>query len=409
MKKILIFFFCMFSLCLFSKDLMRFSVHTGNYDRENSIVCADISLLKMNNKKGVRLYETINQIKKEIACQLIQERDRSDLYWILDGITVAGKTRYFVLEDTKYKETNNVMTIEDTNEALILKRGNKNILQYNYTTIYPPQGVDSSFQRSGFIHPAYSPAGNILTKIQPKDHYHHYGIWNPWTRIEYDGEIYDLWNLRDKKGTVRAKDIAARLEGNVLTGYLANLDHYIFTVEEEKVIMNEEWDVKAWNIDNDFLWDFKSNLHPSTSLPVIIKEYRYGGLSIRATEEWNKGNCEMHTSEGRSRQEIDRTKARWIYLTGQSSKGRSGILFLSHPENYNYPEPLRIWDESANGGRGDAFINFAPTKDQDWILKPGNKYTLQYRVLQYDGEMTHERADKLWRDFAFPPKVETSL
>ncbi|RHO74663.1 hypothetical protein DW083_02895 [Parabacteroides sp. AF48-14] len=81
------------------------------------------------------------------------------------------------------------------------------------------------------------------------------------------------------------------------------------------------------------------------------------------------------------------------------------VCCFRHPENYNAPEPLRIWDENANGGRGDAFVNFAPTKNKDWKLMPGEHYKLCYRIFSYDGEMTRERADRLWNDFAYPPKV----
>ena len=81
------------------------------------------------------------------------------------------------------------------------------------------------------------------------------------------------------------------------------------------------------------------------------------------------------------------------------------MLFLGHPENYNAPEPLRIWDEKANGGRGDAFVNFAPTKNKDWELMPGRLYKQRYRIFSYDGEMDREKADRLWNDFAYPPKV----
>ena len=281
-------------------------------------------------------------------------------------------------------------------------------MQYQYAHTDPPAGVDPSYGRSGFIHPAYSPAGNILTTIQPKDHYHHYGIWNPWTRIEYDGQMYDLWNLRDKKGTVRARSIEGTSQGNVFASYTASLDHYIFTPREEKIIMNEQWKITAWNITDGFLWDFESHLHPSASLPVVIREYRYAGFSYRATEDWTKENCTMYTSEGKTRQQIDGSTARWIYITGDTQTGRSGLLFMGHPDNYNSPEPLRIWDGNANGGRGDAFINFAPTKNMDWELKPGKQYTLRYRVMTYEGEMTKEKAEQLWNDFAHPPVVTIS-
>lgn len=29
----------------------------------------------------------------------------------------------------------------------------------------------------------------------------------------------------------------------------------------------------------------------------------------------------------------------------------AGVIMMSHPGNYNYPEPLRIWPENQNGGK----------------------------------------------------------
>jgi hypothetical protein len=225
--------------------------------------------------------------------------------------------------------------------------------------------------------------------------------------VEYDGKTYDLWNLRDRQGTVKYLQFEDKASGAVFAGLKALQGHYIFEPNEEKKIMDEIWDVKVWNRPetSSFLWDFESVLHPSSGLPVLIKEYRYAGFSIRATDVWTKENSIMMTSEGKSRQEIDGTKARWIYLTGECPDGRSGILFMSHPGNYNYPEPLRIWDENANYGRGDAFINFAPTKDKDWLLESGKTYTLKYRVLVYDGEVTPDQAEQLWLDYAYPVVV----
>jgi hypothetical protein len=388
---------------------IKITVHAGPYDREDCIVSADVSALNLHGSSAVRLFEITGKQKRVVPCQLAttEQGKTSILHWILDGKTDAGSVRIFVAEKAKKKKDGSLMEVEDNQKALILKKGDKNILQYNYAHVEPPAGVDRSYGRSGFIHPAYSPDGNILTAIQPKDHYHHYGIWNPWTRVMYDGKMYDLWNLMDKQGTVRARNIEDIYRGDVFAGYTANLDHYIFTPEEEKVIMNECWKIKAWNVPEGFLWDFESHLHPSTPLPVLLKEYRYAGFGYRATEDWTKENCEMLTSEGKTRQQIDGSVARWIYITGATKTGRSGLLFMGHPENCNFPEPLRIWDEKANGGRGDAFINFAPAKNKDWELKSGEHYLLRYRVLSYEGKMTKEKADRLWNDFAHPVIVVT--
>lgn len=396
------------AMSLYVAGEVRITVQAGPYDRTDCVVSADVSGLILKENSVVELYEESGKQKRRIPSQLVIEGDDARLYWILDGETRSGVSRSFVVRKVKKTQVEEpLMMVEDTRKSLILKKKEKSILQYNYTHVEPPSGADPSYGRSGFIHPAYSPGGNVLTTIQPKDHYHHYGIWNPWTRIMYDGNMYDLWNLRDKQGTVKARNIERVYSGDIFAGYDANLDHYIFQPDEEKVILNEQWRIKAWNIPDGFLWDFESHFNPSTALPVLIKEYRYAGFGYRATEDWTKDNCEMFTSEGKTRQQIDGTNARWIYITGDTKTGRSGLLFMGYPDNYNSPEPLRIWDENANGGRGDAFINFAPTKNKDWELKPDEHYLLRYRIFSYEGEMTKEKAERLWNDFAHPPTVVT--
>jgi len=406
MKHIWILLFCLLPCTMWAEKGIKIIVNSGQFDRKDCIVSADAAKLGITDKSAFALFEKKGSKQVPVKSQLIREKDgTANLYWILGGSTPAGTSRQFVVQKTKHSKSLNAMSVEDTHRALILKDQGKNILQYNYAVTYPPAGVDSAYKRSGYIHPAYSPSGNILTTIQPKDHRHHYGIWNPWTHVVYDGVLYDLWNLGDKKGTVKAKNIEAVYQGSVCAGYDANLDHYIFTPQGEKLIMHELWKVKAWNVAGGFLWDFESNLMPATSLPVLLQEYRYAGFGWRATQEWTRSNSEMYTSEGKTRQAIDGTTARWIYVTGQCAKGRSGFLILGYPENYNSPEPLRIWDENANGGRGDVFVNFAPTKNKNWELQPNNKYKLRYRIFMYDGEMTKDVADRLWNDYAYPPQV----
>jgi hypothetical protein len=383
------------------------TVDAGSYDREDCVVSADISALNPSPSTVVTLYEQTGSDLQEIASQVYgAEGDTPVLCWILSGRTPAGAVRTYIAKIGGTKPAGAPMEVEDTQKALVLKKEGQPVLQYNYARLEPPPGVSAAYARDGgYIHPAYSPAGNVLTNIQPRDHYHHFGIWNPWTHVVYDGKLYDLWNIGGKTGTVRAHSVEGVYEGPVFAGFTALLDHCIINEETEKVIMNEYWKVKTWDVQDGFLWDFESHLMPSTPLPVLIEAYRYAGFGWRGTPDWTKENCEMVTSEGKTRPEIDGTNARWIYVTGDTKTGRSGLLFMGHPENYSFPEPLRIWDQNSNFGRGDAFINFAPTKNRDWELLPGGHYVLKYRVQAFEGGMTAEQANRLWNDFAFPPTV----
>lgn len=292
------------------------------------------------------------------------------------------------------------MNVVDNGDALILRSGTDTILAYNYTVTPAPEGAPEVYARGGYIHPACTPSGFVFTCIQPADHLHHYGIWNPWTRIDYKGNVYDLWNLGRNLGTVRARSVEALYQGRRKCGFDAMLDHIVFAPEGEVRVISEEWKIRAYASPEDlFIWDFESVLEPLED--ITIRPHRYQGLCCRGTQYWNKDNVEIVSSEGLTRDEIDATRARWIYVNGaEPNGGKGGFMFLTHPCNFNSPEPLRIWDRTQNSNIGSVFINVSPPKTQHWHLEPGNKYTLRYRVVAFDGEMTPERAEVLWKRFA---------
>src|SRR5690606_34136163 len=103
----------------------------------------------------------------------------------------------------KAQKTQPEVNLVKDGEKLTIEINQKPLLTYHFGTIFPPEGVDSAYQRSGFIHPLKTISGHALTRIQPEDHYHHYGIWNPWTHVLFEGDTLDFWNLAKKEGTVR--------------------------------------------------------------------------------------------------------------------------------------------------------------------------------------------------------------
>lgn len=297
----------------------------------------------------------------------------------------------------------NIQLTIDT--ALTISAGNQPLLTYQFNTVYPPAAQDTNYKRSGFIHPVYTPHGQVLTRIQPPDHYHHYGIWNPWTHTVFEKDTIDFWNIKGRTGTVRFVKFTSKISKPGFAEYTALQDHVVFKKDGTEKIALHEWQtvrVSKPNANNDaYTIDITSTMSCATQSPLLIVAYRYGGLGWRATEYWNKDNSEMLTSEGKTRDNTDNTKGRWIIVYGSlPDNEEGGILMLSHPSNYNHPEPLRIWDKKANGGRGDVFANFATTKDKDWLLEPGKKYTLKYRLVVFNGKMDAVKAEAAWKGFA---------
>ncbi|GGC26068.1 hypothetical protein GCM10011386_17610 [Parapedobacter defluvii] len=238
--------------------------------------------------KKIRLIEVAEGKRVEKPFQLIDDTEPR-IYWKLDGVTPAGSKRIFEFERGKPTEAPFVSADKQADDLVVKGQDKQPLLTYRYTVKAPPEGVDPLYGRAGYIHPLYTPSGKVLTRIQPPDHYHHYGIWNPWTKISYGGKEYDLWNLGGNKGTVR-----------------------------------------------------------------FVK--------------------------------FDRIE--------------------QGAENYNFPEPIRVWPFDGNGGRGDQFFNFSPTKNKDWVLMAGHTYTLTYRLVVFDGRLSASEAESMWQSFAHPPEVK---
>jgi hypothetical protein len=316
-----------------------------------------------------------------------------------------SKTRSYKLIKTKPENFGSINAL-DEDGALTINADNKNLLRYYHKTVYPPAGIDTNYKRSAFIHPLWTPHGQELTRIQPPDHYHHYGIWNPWTHTLFENDTIDFWNIKGRKGTVRFAKFNSIINGPVYSEFEALHEHVVFKKGgSEKIALNEWQTVRVYRPEansNYYIVDIMSKMECASQSPLLIVAYRYGGFGWRATEQWDKNNCEVLTSEGKDRKNTDGTKAKWIIVQGKLNDDYGGAVMMSHPANYNHPEPLRIWDENANGGRGDMFANFAPTKDKDWLLDPGKTYVLKYRLVVFNGKFEAAKAESAWQYFAEP-------
>lgn len=291
--------------------------------------------------------------------------------------------------------------VKGSDEVVLSNPDGKPLLTYRYTVKSPPSNVDEAYGRGGYIHPLQTLSGKVLTHIQPADHYHHYGLWNPWTHVQYRDKMYDLWNIGGKKGTVRFAEFAEIFRDKEHAGFEAVHEHVIFDEGKETVIMKENWRIAISQLDaSRYIVDIHSTLVPATDADVILKEYRYGGLGFRATPELTNTNSGVLTSTGKTRKDADGSLERWAIMSGQLGNTEGGVLFLSHPDNYNFPEPVRIWPVDANGGRGDQFFNFSPTKNMDWVLEAGKTYNLHYQLVVFDGSLSASDAEQLWQSFA---------
>lgn len=400
------------SLCcnfLTAQELIEFKVESGNYNRMDCPVM--VSALPDSVVKAANNLQLIELSNNSLSVNMQIDKKTGKLWFILKGFTPKNRVRRFAVIKKNKKFTTPQIELQSINGALQLSYKKHPILNYQYEMVYPPKGIDSLYKKSGFIHPLWTPEGEVLTRIQPPDHYHHYGIWGPWTKTKIGSRQVDFWNLAEGQGTVLFKKFIEKEQGDVYSSFTALQEHIDFgTKDGNGVAINENLELRAWNLGNNKTWlvDYTSTFSSPLNTGVLLDAYRYGGgIGFRATELWNKDNTSVLTSKKKNRINADGTSAKWAIIEGATNtkSGKGGILFMSHNENKNFPEPMRVWPKDANGGRGDLFFEFCPIRHGSWKIESQKIYNLKYRMLIFDGTLTVEQAEMAWQGFANPPKI----
>jgi hypothetical protein len=296
------------------------------------------------------------------------------------------------------------VTLQESSKGMDFLLDGKLVLSYQMTKEPVPAGIKEAYSKSGFIHPIQSPSGQILSRIQPEDHYHHYGIWGPYTRATIGGKEVDFWNLGDEKGRVDFSHVLSKKQAGGAAELTVRQNHVdLKAAAESRIAMEEDLRIKVKPADKGrYQVDYTSTLQTAIPGGILLDDYRYGGgIGFRATEVWGDANSSILTSEGKDRATADGSNARWILVTGQSDhpSGKSGILFMSHNTNQAHPEPLRVWPPGQYEGKGNVFIEFCPIRHTSWEIQPGKRYSLTYRMLVFDGEFTVQEAENYWKSF----------
>lgn len=340
----------------------------------------------------------------------IQEGGSRSLHWIAESSGAESVAQKYELVEGDGSPDSGRMNLVENDGLLTVRDDGNNLLAYQFGVMPAPAGQNPLFARSGFIHPLWSPRGQVLTRIQPDDHYHHYGIWNPWTHVLFEGKEVDFWNIGGGQGTVRFAKFLSRDAGPVFGGYTTLQEHVAFDKDAgtEKVALNEKQTVRVYRMADSraYLADITIAMECASESPFKILEYRYAGLGWRASEQWNAENSSVLSSAGKTRVDADGSLARWYMIQGDVDDTHAGVVMMSHPENFNHPEPLRIWPPETH--EGAVFAMFAPTKTTDWLLDPGNTYVLKYRMVVFNGEFDGATADQAWASYGEPPQVKVT-
>lgn len=282
--------------------------------------------------------------------------------------------------------------------------GRKRILNYQAEPgELPRSDIDEAYRRGGYIHPIWSPNANVVTDDFPKDHVHHHGIWFPWTKTHFEGREPDFWNMGTGSGRVEFVQLQDYSSGPVFAELTTRHQFVDLLAEGGKTALNETWKIRVFATpekSNVWLFDLESRQTCATDSPLVLPEYRYGGLGFRGHWDWNgiENTHFLTSNEETDRVKGHATRANWCYIGGDTDGSRTGIVVMCHPDNYRAPQPMRLHPT-------EPFFCFAPQQAGDMSIEPGDVYTSKYRFVVLDGLPDVSLIESLWHDYANPLEV----
>ncbi|KEO71774.1 DUF6807 domain-containing protein [Anditalea andensis] len=340
--------------------------------------------------------------KKEYPVQFSD--DQTLITWIEEfppnqTIRVALKKRI----EKKTSLTTKINFHQDNNGILATTEG-KPILFYQSKVTGPEGNHAEYYNRSGFIHPLYSPAGKILTDGFPKGHTHQNGIFNAWTNTTYDGEHLDFWNRQKGLGTIQHEKSITVHPGKI-SGKMVTIIRHISLLHGP--IIEEKWTIKIYGTEKYYMFDLWSEQVNISQDTLFLNEHDYGGMAFRGSKSWNRDDSvhfsntwQVLTSEGLTNETANHSKAAWVNVYGIIDESNAGLAVFGFPSNFRAPQSVRVHPDMP-------YWVYTPVAEGAFYIIPGQKYISRYRYITHDGSIDLTELNRIQSDLSQPVKVKT--
>lgn len=334
----------------------------------------------------------------------VHSDERGEVAFVLT--LAAGARASFVLEERplpKVPRVRNVTVKTEARTTRVLVDG-RPLATYRGQALRAPDGaIEPEFLRGGYLHPVVTPGGVTVTDDYPPDHLHHHGVWTSFAETEFEGRRPDFWNMGKKSGRTQFESVGPMWESAVSGGLRARHIHVDLLAPAPKTALREQWRLVAWRTHDGrapyFLFDLELTEDAIGGAPVTLRQHRYGGLGVRGHRQWRGVDGAVFlTSEGKDRAGGDAQRARWVHMGGKVDGKLAGIAVLDHPGNPASPQPARLHPE-------EPFLSFAPMQAGAIVIRSGEPLRLRYRFVVADGRADAALLERLWTDYAQPPRV----
>ncbi|TWT69151.1 hypothetical protein Pan14r_14350 [Crateriforma conspicua] len=295
------------------------------------------------------------------------------------------------------------LVLTETEDTIRITLREKPVLEYVKTARPVPSGLDQYYQRSGYIHPVFTPTGEQVTGDYPLDHAHQHALFFAWTKATFDGTNVDFWNQAKQQAGIDFRGLSQIKRSRKRVSFCVS---HAFTVgqgNERMDAIHETWTVSVYLTPSDhFLFDVESRQRCASDKPLRIEEYHYGGMAVRGNATWLKvnadrtiqpGDLQFLTSEGKDRWDGNHTRPHWVAMSGQIAGQDVSLTVLCHPDNFRAPQPVRLHPNKP-------YFCFAPSVVGEFKIKPGEEYVSRYRYLVTSKPVDVDLVEKHWKQYS---------
>lgn len=390
---------------------LTLEVDAGPHDRRDAVV----SLPLPDDLRAVASFRLESPDGGPVPCQVVAG-DRPEVVWVLrDPLAAGSKRRYRLIPGAGPAERPG-LALDARDGAATLRLDGREVFRYHAAVAEPPAGIDRLYRRSGFVHPIATRSGRVVTDDFPPDHAHQHGLFFAWVNTTFAGRPVDFWNQPKRTGTVghdTARPGPVIAGGPVVSTLRDSLRHDALDPSGRATkILEEDWSIRAYDLPGLVVLDLESRQTCVAPEPLTINTYHYGGLGLRGNRAWGdpsaKGESppdpaksarsDFLTGEGKHRPDGNHTRPRWVDLHGDVDGRPAGVAILDHPANFRAPQPVRLHPNMP-------YFCFAPMVLGAFEIAPGTPYVSRYRIVAHDGPPDPKLLDRLWADYADPPRV----
>ena len=284
---------------------------------------------------------------------------------------------------------------QEEGKTLTARSGDQVLWQFNFAPDLPKP----------FFHPVAASKGGVITWNSPPDHTWHHGLWFCWKYI--NGVNYWEPNQQTGKPDGRTKWQVTKIETAENGGATIQMQLQYRPGDADPVLTEERTiTVSPPESDGSYHFDWQCAFTAGSKKVVLDRTPLpnepggevyggYAGLSVRLAKELTKREATSNQGPVEfSPQNRFRGKASVMDYAGEIAGQELGIAICDHPQNLNHPSPWYAIRSNVMSYFSPAVICYAPH-----TLKPGESFTLRYRVIVHRDKWDAKRLTKEYERF----------